>query len=395
MNVLFLAHSYPRFATDPVGSFVLRLAVALRDSGIAVRVIAPSAEGLAGREEFEGIVVERFRYAPRALETLAYSGTMRDQVKTSWASRLALSSLLGADLWKTFRSRRDFRADLVHAHWFFPSGLVGSWIAGWWRLPLVTTLHGSDISAARSGAVASRMFRRVMRASRAVTTVSSWLAAETRALVPEAHPIVAPMPIKPDLFHPGGVREPARLLFVGKLNRQKGIEHLLRALAVMRARPMVDVVVGVGSAPEDIGGLAQSLGVADRLNWLPLLPQAKLAEYYRSCTALVMPAVEEGLGLVAAEALLCETPVIAFASGGLTDLIRDGETGMLVPAGDVTALARAMDDLLSRGDRGAALGVAGRRTTLAAFGPPAVAARYAAIYHDALGPREPGGPRVA
>ena len=389
MRVLFLAHSYPRFATDPVGSFVLRLAVALRDAGTEVRVIAPSAEGLAGREEYEGIVVDRFRYAPRSLETLAYSGTMRDQVRSSWASRLVLGSLLGADLWKTFRSRRDFRADLVHAHWFFPSGLIGTWMAGWWRVPLVTTLHGSDISVAKSSAIAGRMFRRVMTQSRTVTTVSSWLAAETRALVPDAHPIVAPMPIKPDLFRPGATREPARLLFVGKLNQQKGIEYLLRALAVMRSPVMVDVIVGVGSAPEDIGGLAQSLGVADRLHWLPLLPQAKLAEYYRSCTALVMPAVDEGLGLVAAEALLCETPVIAFASGGLIDLIRDRETGLLVPTGDVTALARAIDDLLNRPDRGAALGVAGRRTTLAAFGPQAVAARYAALY------REAGTPRVA
>ncbi len=389
MRVLFLAHSYPRFATDPVGSFVLRLAVALRDAGTEVRVIAPSAEGLAGREEYEGIVVDRFRYAPRSLETLAYSGTMRDQVRSSWASRLALAGFLGADLWKAFRSRRDFRADLVHAHWFFPSGFIGTWIAGWWRVPLVTTLHGSDISVARSSAIAARMFRRVTTQSRTVTTVSSWLAAETRTLVPEAHPIVAPMPIKPDLFHPGAAREPARLLFVGKLNQQKGIEYLLRALAVMRSRAMVDVIVGVGSAPEDIGSLAQSLGVADRLHWLPLLPQAKLAEYYRSCTALVMPAVDEGLGLVAAEALLCETPVIAFASGGLTDLIRDGETGVLVPTGDVTALARAIDDVLSRPDRGAALGVAGRRATLAAFGPQAVAARYAALY------REAGKPRVA
>lgn len=389
MRVLFLAHSYPRFATDPVGSFVLRLAVALRDSGMEVRVIAPSAEGLAGREEYEGIVVDRFRYAPRSLETLAYSGTMRDQVRSSWASRLALAGFLGADLWKAFRSRRDFRADLVHAHWFFPSGLIGTWMAGWWRVPLVTTLHGSDISVARSSAIAARMFRRVMTQSRTVTTVSSWLAAETRALVPEAHPVVAPMPIKPDLFHPGGSREPARLLFVGKLNQQKGIEYLLRALAVMRSHAMVDVIVGVGSAPEDIGSLAQSLGVADRLHWLPLLPQGKLAEYYRSCTALVMPSVDEGLGLVAAEALLCETPVIAFASGGLTDLIRDGETGVLVPTGDVTALARAIDDMLSRPDRGAALGVAGRRATLAAFGPQAVAARYAALY------RQAGDPRVA
>lgn len=386
MKVLFLAHSYPRFATDPVGSFVLRLAVALRDTGIDVHVIAPSAEGLAGRDEFEGIVVDRFRYAPRSLETLAYSGTMRDQVRSSWASRLALGSFIGAELWKTFRSRRDFRADLVHAHWWFPGGLVGMWLAEWWHVPLVTTLHGTDVRVARSSRLAARVFRRVLTRSRAVTTVSSWLADQTRALVPDARPVVAPMPIKPDLFHPGGPRESHRLLFVGKLNRQKGIEHLLQALAIMRAKPMVDVVVGVGSAPADIGSLAQTLGVADQLHWLPLLPQSELAGYYRSCTALVMPAVEEGLGLVAAEALLCETPVIAFASGGLPDLIRNGETGLLVAPGNIAALAEALDDLLARADRGAALGIAGRRAMLATFSPEAVARRYAALYRAAVAP---------
>lgn len=220
-----------------------------------------------------------------------------------------------------------------------------------------------------------------------MTTVSSWLAAETTAIAPTVHPIVAPMPIKPDLFHAGGPRQPDTLLFVGKLNPQKGIEHLLRALALMRARPKVEVVVGVGSAPADIAQLAQSLGVADRLRWFPLLPQAELADRYRACTALVMPAVEEGLGLVAAEALLCETPVVAFASGGLTDLVVDGQTGLLVPPGDAGALARALDDLLARPDRGAALGAAGRRAMLAAFGPEAVAARYAGIYRKVVAAR--------
>jgi glycosyltransferase involved in cell wall biosynthesis len=196
--------------------------------------------------------------------------------------------------------------------------------------------------------------------------------------------LIAPMPIKPDLFQPGGVRAENTLLFIGKLNAQKGIEHLFRALVLMRSRPMLEIVVGVGSAPDDLRDLVQSLGLADRLRWFPLLPQAQLADRYRSCTALVVPAMEEGLGLVAAEALLCETPVVAFASGGITDLIEHQLTGVLVPPGDVAALARALDELLARPDRGTSLGVAGRPAMLAMFGPQAVGARYAAIYRDAL-----------
>jgi glycosyltransferase involved in cell wall biosynthesis len=384
MKVLFLSHSYPRFPTDPVGSFVLRLAVALRGQDVDTRVITPAAPGLAKREDYEGVVVERFRYAPARFETLAYTGTMRDQVRGSWAAKAALGSLMAAEFAKALRMRSDFRADLVHAHWWFPGGMVGTWLRRWWRVPLVITMHGSDVRLVRGSRPGAALFRRVLTRADAVTTVSSWLAAETGAIAPAVRPIVAPMPIQPDLFHPGGPRAPDTLLFVGKLNAQKGIEHLLRALALMRARPTVDVVVGVGSAPADMSELARSLGVADRLRWFPLLPQSELADRYRACTALVMPAVEEGLGLVAAEALLCETPVVAFASGGLTDLVVDGRTGLLVPPGDDSALARALDDLLTRPDRGAGLGAAGRQAMLATFGPDAVAARYAGIYRSVL-----------
>jgi glycosyltransferase involved in cell wall biosynthesis len=387
MKVLFLSHSYPRFAADPVGSFVLRLGVALRGQGVETQVIAPAAPGLARREEYEGVVVERFRYAPARFETLAYTGTMRDQVRESWTAKAAMGSLVAAEFVKALLLRRVFRADLVHAHWWFPGGLVGTWLRRWWGVPLVITMHGSDVRFARGSRPIGRLFRRVLARAEAVTTVSSWLAMETRAIAPAVQPIVAPMPIQPDLFHPGGRRAPDTLLFVGKLNAQKGIEHLLRALAVMRSRPTVEVVVGAGSVPADVQGLAQSLGVAERLRWFPLLSQAELADRYRACTALVMPAVEEGLGLVAAEALLCETPVAAFASGGLTDLIVDGQTGLLVPTGDVVALASALDDLLTRPDRGAALGAAGRRAMLATFGPDAVATRYAAIYRQLLSGR--------
>src|SRR5205085_8776073 len=94
VKVLFLAHSFPRYAADPVGSFVLRLATALRDVGVTVRVVAPSAPGLAATDEFEGIRVDRFRYAPARLETLAYAGTMRDQVRASWGARLALAFMI-------------------------------------------------------------------------------------------------------------------------------------------------------------------------------------------------------------------------------------------------------------------------------------------------------------
>lgn len=383
MRVLLLAHSYPRFAMDPVGSFVLRLATALREEGIAARVVAPGGKGLAPSEEFEGIRVDRFRYSLPRWETLAYTGAMRSQVRESWTARIAMAGFLGAALAATLRSARRHAAELVHAHWWFPGGLTGSAVRAVTGLPLVTTLHGSDLRVAQGGAAARRLFAHVVRRSHALTTVSRWLADETRRLVPGAVPLVAPMPIATGVFPPREVQVRDRLLFVGKLNEQKGIAPLLRALAMMRHRASLDIVVGVGSDEAPTRRLAETLGVADRLCWFPLLEQAALAERYRRSTALVVPAIDEGLGMTAIESLLSGTPVVAFASGGLTDSVVDGRTGFLVPPGDERALAAALDRLLDLPDQGSSLGSAGRTHALAHFSPTAVARQYAGIYRDA------------
>lgn len=382
LAVVFLSHAFPREASDPVGSFVLRLAVALREQEVQATVVAPAGPGLARQDEFEGVCVRRFRYAPRALETLAYTGTMLSQVQRSWSARGALAGLLAGMTRAGVRETRRTGARLVHAHWWYPGGLAGSAVARLRGIPCVTTLHGSDIRAARGSALAARVFRHVMRHSTAVTTVSHWLASETEALAPGTGALVAPMPVLPGLFHPGTVRERDRLLFVGKLNQQKGIDALLVALSRMRVRPRLDIVVGVGSDSGPARARAAELGVADQIAWHPLLPQAELAALYRAATILVAPMTGEGLGLVAIEAAMSALPVVAFASGGLTDIVVDGSTGVLVPPGDVDALARALDDLLSRSDQGASLGERARDHALATFAPTAVAQRYADLYRS-------------
>ena len=387
MRALFLTHSFPREPGDAAGSFVLRLAVALRDHGIDVHVVAPSADHLPATDRFDGIPVERFRYAPRRYEKLAYAGNMHTQVRDSWGAKLALLGFLGSEFGSAVRARRAFEPDLVHAHWWFPGGLVGTWLSGLSGVPLVTTLHGTDVRLARGTAMARPLFRRVLQQSSAVTTVSRWLAHEVETLVSGVRASVAPMPVATDLFSPGGTREANRLLFVGRLTAQKGIESLIEAFARMRNTATLDVV-GDGPLAERLATRARELAIADRVHWLGQLAQPRLVELYQRASALVVPSTDEGLGLVAVEAQLCETPVVAFESGGLTDTVQHDRTGMLVPPGDIDALAAALDDLLDRPERGRELGRAGRMVALAGFAPESAARRYAGIDRSVVGSPE-------
>ena len=383
MRVLFLAHSFPRTAGDAAGSFLLRLAQALESEGITVQVVAPAAPGLAGAEQFDGVGVERFRYAPRRFERLAYTGTMAQDVRDSWSARLTMLSFLGSEFVSAVRSGRRFQPDLVHAHWWFPGGLVGTWVASMAGVPLITTLHGSDVRLARTVVGARPVFRHVLRHSAAVTAVSNWLAGEAGAVLPNLKPVVAPMPVDTALFTPGDGRSADRVLFVGRLNEQKGVSTLIDALPSVAAPYQVDIV---GDGPER-GALeerAQNLRVADRITWHGALPQSDLPALYQRAALLVVPSIDEGLGLVAVEGQLCATPVIAANSGGLGDIVRNGQTGVLVPPLDPSSLAQAIDEVLQNPERARELGAAGRVHALATFAPESAARRYAMLYRSTL-----------
>jgi glycosyltransferase involved in cell wall biosynthesis len=384
VNVLFLTHAFPRTVEDTAGSFILRLAVALEQEGISATVIAPHAPGLRERETLRGVAVRRFRYAPERYETLAYLGTMAEQVGASWTARLALGGLIASAVRSAAQAAKEVQPQLVHAHWWFPNGLAAAAVSMLRRLPLVTTLHGSDVRLAHKARGARPLYAQVAARSAVVTAVSSWLASQAGALAPNAPaPRVAPMPADVELFSPGGTRARDRLLFVGRLTVQKGVDLLLRALAELPREVSLDIV-GDGPEGDNLRRLAGSFDLNARLHWHPPMPQRALVDFYRAATALVVPSLDEGLGLVAVEAHLCEAPVVAFDSGGLRDVVVDGVTGILAPPVSAAALAAALNDLLRRPDGGASLGRAGRVRALERFAPGAVAQRYAAHYREAI-----------
>lgn len=383
MKVLFLTHAFPRFDGDVAGNFLLRLAAALGKQGVDVRVVAPSEPGLVKSASFNGTGVDRFHYAPRRFETLAYAGNMAEQVRDSWSARFTLIGFLGAEFRAAVRARREFQPDVIHAHWWFPSGLVGTWLAKLSHTPLVTTMHGTDVRIARSLSMSRPAFRHVLQHSNAITAVSRWLAHEAQSIVSSPTPVVAPMPVASEVFVPGGARKKDSLLFVGRITKQKGLDILLQTLN--RLPPAISLdVVGDGPERQPMEMLAAELGLGGRVRWHGTQSQDTLRGFYQSATALVVPSADEGLGLVAVEAMLCETPVVAFESGGLPDVVQHERTGFLVSERSPDALAAAIAQVLASADGGRALGEAGRLHALATFAPESVARRYIDIYREAI-----------
>lgn len=387
LRVLFVTHAYPRFAEDAAGSFLHRLATALQAGGCEVRVLAPSGPGLAGEQSIDGVMIRRFRYAPRGMESLAYTGTMAEQVLGTLRGKGALAGLLAAGTLAVRRAVDELKPDVVHAHWWFPSGLLTLAVAD--DVPVVTTMHGSDVRLARRVKLVHPLFRRVMSRSASVTAVSSWLAGEARAMAPDAKIDVAPMPADTALFAASREsRTPGAFVFVGRLNAQKGLRDLLEALAWSGPTTTLDVV-GAGDDGAALKALAAKLGVAARVRWHGAVDRAALPQMYARAQATIVPSKQEGLGLVAVESQLCGTPVIAYRSGGLPDVVRTDAGGVLVPPGDVRALADAMRAHVADPARIEALGAAARATMVDRFAPAKVASGYRDRYRALLAGAHP------
>jgi glycosyltransferase involved in cell wall biosynthesis len=379
-----VTHAFPRWDGDIAGAFILRLAQALVAGGHDLRVIAPSDRGDPGPDAVGGVAVRRVRYASPARETLAYRGTMHTASAGSPGAALAFAGLLRAFLGAVEEACDGGGVDVVHAHWWVPGGVAAA-LARRSGRPLVVTLHGTDVALARSVPGARYLLRAVASESARLTAVSSTLArfaAEASGLPPQAI-AVSPMPLllTPKQAVPGRLG----VVFVGRLTRQKRVAVLLEALGLLasRGRPLDLTVVGDGPERAELERRAARPDLAGRVRFTGEVPPEDVPGHLSHARLLVLPSVDEGLGLVIAEALVSGVPVVGARSGGIPDLMTAPYSGLLVAPDDPSALADAIaevaaDDRYLDGARRAGVALAER------LAPASVAARFEGLYAEAV-----------
>jgi D-inositol-3-phosphate glycosyltransferase len=266
--------------------------------------------------------------------------------------------------------------DLVHSHYWM-SGQVG-WLARErWGVPLVHTAHTLAKVKNRLIAVGDRPEPKArVIGEEQVIAEADRLVANTRF---EAQDLVGCYDADParltvvqpgvdlDRFRPRSSRAADRrrlglpergylVAFVGRIQPLKGPDVLISALAELRRRdPAMDATVVICGGPSGSGldrptaliELADSLGVADGVRFLPPQTGDELAALYRAADLVAVPSHNESFGLVALEAQACGTPVVAAAVGGLVTAVRDGVSGVLVDGHDPQDWARVLDKLLA------------------------------------------------
>ena len=416
MRILALTHTYPRFAGDTNGPFVRFLLDELAARGHQVRVLTawdpdfdPAQLGVdsdpSGRPRAR---LSTYRYAPvESWHVLGYSRTIREDV-TLKARMLALSPLL---LWSGIRALerqiRDFQPDLLHAHWFLPNAFIASFAARRLGLPLVSTLHGSDVFVAEKGFPFSWMSRRAVRATTRLTSCSPELRDRICALgLPRERSHVIPYAADPGLLERAadpvavsamratllaGSQGPL-VLALGRLVWKKGFHILLDALPPLASEfPGLRVAIaGEGDLDETLKTQARERGLQDVVCFPGKLSRDEIAPFMEAGDLFVMPSVHDragnvdGLPNVILEAMAARKAVVASDVAGIPLAVRHGVSGLLAAPKNVQALCDALREALSDPARCATWGQAGRDQVEHDLNWPAVAARYEEVFRQAV-----------
>ncbi|GAA5066450.1 starch synthase [Thermocatellispora tengchongensis] len=309
-------------------------------------------------------------------------------------------------------------ADLVHSHTWYANfaGHVAKMLYG---VPHVVTTHSLEPlrpwKAEQLGGgytLSSWAERTTLLAADAVIAVSEGMRADVLATYPEIPPErvsvihngidtteYAPDPGTDALARRG--IDPGRpyVVFVGRITRQKGLVHLLHAARSLDPGAQLVLCAGAPDTPEIAAEVAALVEGLDRegVVWISeMLPRPEVIQILSHATVFVCPSVYEPMGIVNLEAMACETAVVATETGGIPEVVADGETGLLVPidqAADGTphdpeafaaGLAERINALLGAPERAREMGRAGRARAVEHFSWPAIAQRTAGLYASLL-----------
>lgn len=348
-KILMTASTLPRFAGDTEPRFILDLAKEL-NKNYDVTILAPADPMASEQEVLEGVKIMRYHYFPiRKWETLCYPGAIVPRIKQKKVRVLLVPFLLFS--LKNKLRELDGSFDLVHAHWLIPQGIMQRKQ----KTPYLVTGHGGDVTSLNVPVIRGWK-KECMEKAAHITVVSEALKQYVEKIYPNSKTTILPMGCDTKLFSPVHHRknffnqqDKKVILFVGRLAEKKGVTYLIEAMK--QIDDAILVIVGKGDLEDCLKEQAKEQG--DKIRFIGAKTHSQLPEIYASADVFAAPSItasdgdKEGFGLVILEAMASGIPVVASASGGITDIIHNGENGLLSEEKNVSMIATALKRVLA------------------------------------------------
>jgi glycosyltransferase involved in cell wall biosynthesis len=347
VRVLFIVNNFPAQGNPIDGLFNLRGVQAMRARGHDVRVvrIAPYIPPWLGRRHYYRTLPHR--YSVDGIPVRVLRGLMGPK---RWG--------IGTLAFQTSGAMHDelasFRPDVIHVHGLLPAGVLALHSP----VPVLLTAHGSETYAlAQRRAGLRSLARRVLERVDAVAAVSGFIASHLASFGRNDATVIyngadewtfAPRDRAVARGALGIPPDRPVLAFAGRLTAEKGVHELLAAVAGLRGLEPVLLMAGEGEGDRAARDDARARAIDVR--FLGNLDHAELSTVLAACDAFVLPSYFEGLPTSICEAMMMGRAVVATGVGGIPEIVRDGETGLVVPARDIDALTSALRNLLTNDD---------------------------------------------
>jgi glycosyltransferase involved in cell wall biosynthesis len=338
----------------------------------------------------------------KRLSVFGYAEALRADVEVKGSTYVVAPLAVAAGAAKMLELARRGDYDLIHAHWVVPNGFMALPACRYSGLPLVLSLHGSDVFLSEKRSSAGRAARMAFRRAAGITACSDDLARRSRRLGALQDPVTIPYGVSIEEFESSpddasrlrlelGLAAPSRVvLAVGRLVRKKGFEVLLDAVAQARRRiPDLNLVVaGRGDLRQELETRAEDLGLADRVHLVGNVSRDRLPSYYSMADVVAVPSIRDeagnvdGLPNVLLEAMASGAPTVASAVAGIPQAVTDGKEALLVAERDPRALAKALVELLESREKRDRLGAAARARARDVFSWSRVGERFEHVFRS-------------
>ena len=364
MKICLLTPGYPRYKGDDssVKYYLHDLGKNLTKRGIEVHVLAPHAKGINKEEVMDGVYIHRFQYFyPSSFQTLAYTVGVPEKIKTI-EGKIQVPFFFLSQLFNTIKLIRKEKIDVINSHWLLPQGLVGAINKKIFKIPHISTGHGSDVHLIKKSKIFSIFCSFVLHNSDKVTANSSYtkniiLSIDDRV---KNKLEIVPMGVDINRFKPEdntNLKEVLEaeylILSVGRLVDWKGTKYLIIAMKkIIREFPNARLIIGgTGPEKEKLEKLTEELNLKKNVVFRGYIENMVLSKYYASSDIFVLPSINlngltEALGVVLLEAMACGTPAIGTNVGGVPDIIKDGYNGFLVEQKNPEQIAEKVLELL-------------------------------------------------
>ena len=286
--------------------------------------------------------------------------------ESSSGSLEQLSFMIGA-IFGSIRLARQGRPDGVITFFGVPSGPSGWVLRKIFKVPYIVSLRGGDVPGFRPYDFAlyhrliGPIIHLVWNGAETIVANSKGLGKLAKKFAPNKEIEIIPNGVDLNAFlNTPRSWTPPRLLFVGRLVYQKGLDVLLAALAKLIDLKWEITIVGDGSQLEELEQMAFSLGIQDRIYFAGWRSHDELIHYYQEANLFVFPSRHEGMPNALLEAMSSGLPAIATRIAGNEELILDRHSGLLIPPNDIEALTDALRELLTKEDLRRKMGTAAR-----------------------------------